>query len=229
MFKRSIVSRIPGFLGLPGDLQTLWNILGLSTVFSTVTGVLDYWLGTGQIGWAILIGFGVFAFATHGFNQIVNSYRSSTVFRHIMVRRHEPVDGEIQTNSGTMYLTIGTVLENTSSRQIFFKVQRASLSLQGRVNQEGALHSETAIIPPNSHKFLRHATITDLKTSERVDGNIQLEVLYGPTGDSLRYKFIYEGSPSLIQRWDGKQDAGGIPATILCAEKRADHEKLGWI
>ncbi len=220
-----IARNVLNLLGLPGDLQTFWISLGVSALWGTVIGALEYWHGSGQLAWAAVAATGAFGLSVWAIVGLLKLVQKISVFRMITVRRFEPMDGEIQTQTKTLYVTVGCVLENNSNRPLFYRVVRADLSIQGRINQDAKLDGLVAEIPQKSHRYLRLPTISGIDATKRAEGKVELQIEYGATAKRLRYRFDYEGAPSLIHRWDGVRIDGDLAVKILSSITKSEHHR----
>lgn len=241
---RWLVRTVLGALGLPGDLDTLFTMLGLSGGAAVVTAYIAHILGE-HGHWIIVAAVAVFTFTVMSIYYILLVKRQISVFGDLVMDQisvkgaaalgFEPPPPQKKNKPPPLapakkisHLTIECLLRNNSERTIFFKIRRESHSMEGKINTNTPTFDQVFVVPARLTAPLFLATLPEFEITppNAPKGYVDLEILYGPSEETLRYLFRYEGEMQLAVSHD--QKTGQIMLTMITAIKKYKHERLGW-
>lgn len=232
--RKSFRGRVWGYLSgattLWGLLPTTWQA-AITTAATGVTGYFSYqeW---GGVTWALLTSSAVFAMTSIGFwiwfgvTRLVSVFERLTVDQIAVVQAilHEEKDGRNKKRWLIKGLTLECHLRNHSPLTLYFKPKRIGHSMAGKTcSGSPKIMDQVSIVPPQTNQRILLATLPDIEIGDdQLIGHIDLEILYGPAKDDLRYLFLYESEPGMSVFINQKTGKGEIK--LSAPIKRHLHE-----
>jgi hypothetical protein len=124
--------------------------------------------------------------------------RHRGVFERLRYARTEPLFVHPNPDKGTVGVIFKCNLQNMSlSRSMYISLRRADAQLQGKVNSEPTLFQDVIIVPAFSEVAITTAAVPEIDVLKEIKGKLELEILYGPTPDDLRYILSYVIQPTI--------------------------------
>ncbi len=238
-----LLQNLLSLIGLPSDLDSFIKLLGLSAGISAMTGGLQYLSGGGW-AWTAMFAVAGFAFSSMATYYIILTKKMTSVFEQISLPEITIAEGGIAVDPPVAgkrgkpntpaklkkitHLALQCKLRNHSERALYFKLKRASHSMQGKTPEAGVVDNVN-LMPAKSDQGFVLATFPDIEITQDkkgIRGKIDLEILYGPNKESLRYLFKYEGEPQLGLHFDPSDKHATLKISTLV--KQYSHERLGW-
>jgi len=232
---RWFIRNFLNLIGVPGDLDTLASLLGISGASGIVTAYIANHLSE-DAHWTIVAGFGAAAFSMMLVYYILLTRRLTSVYEQVSMDEvaiiQANLDGMRRTKkkfdvseAKISHLTLRCTLRNHSERTIFYKLKRSHHSMSGKTPKNNVVAQNVCVIPSHGQQGFILATLPDIELSDSISGDIDLEILYGPNKDSLRYLFKYQGTPHLSV---AMADDGRAQMTINTLVQNYGHERLGF-
>jgi hypothetical protein len=219
--------RLLDLIGLPGDIQTLINILGLSGMIAAVNGYLAH---AAREDWylLILVALGTFAICMFIFNQAQIAYRKNAIFQGIAIGNLVPAHiGTKLSDNGD--LSLGTMfnIHNNSDRIIYLKAKRVDLVIQNKTNKPQKVEV-VVLVHPKTNALLNVKNIEGIDTNKNIEGYLETEILYGGKPDDLRYNMTYEASVLVqVEKFGDPEKKNEIAKLVILPNiKKVEHEKL---
>lgn len=204
--------------------STVWGLLpatwqtAATTALSAATAYLGY--QAGGLFYALLGGAAMFALGMAGAYYTILFNRQTSIFERLGLDRIAPIQAGI-TATGSKEapefsihgLTLEVQLQNHSERNVWIKIKRSHHSIAGQTN-EGPVSDLANIIPPHGDLKIVLETLPDIKIgTEQINGSIDMEILYGPDKDDLRYLFSYVSKPAMGVLIDTHTGVGQLSIT----------------
>lgn len=197
--------RFPGLWDLFSGGSTMWGLLptawqaSAAAALSAVTGFLGY--QTGGLFYAVLGAAAMFAMVMVAAYYAILLNRQTSVFERLAIEQIAPVQAALTGDWETKEFVIkGYTLEaqirNHSERSVWIQLRRAQHSMGGQTN-DAEISKLVSIIPPHGLQKMNLATLPDIKVIDPLTGTVDLEILYGPQADDLRYVFYYVNKPAI--------------------------------
>lgn len=234
---RAFMDRVSFAWTMWGLLPTTWQA-AMAAVFSAVVGYFGF--QTGGMFYALLGGISAFSIGMFGIFFAILVARQVGIFEKLAIREIgiSDVGADLKQNvlREVKNLTMNFVVQNNSSRNIYFRCRRATLSMMNQTNQAAEVSKNTHVVPAGQPQMLLFATILSIKpkiifgvTRETpLVGKIELEITYGPSSENMPYLFYYESTPSigtsLIQQPKGLPQ---VQFKVVAPITRYGHKKLG--
>jgi hypothetical protein len=229
-----------GLVGLPSDLDTLLQFLGVSAGIGILMGALQYSTGGGW-AWTAMFALAGFALGMMALYFIKLTSKLTSVFQQISIpvitiEEVGLVGAEAGKNGNPgkppnkiTHLALGGRVQNHSDQTVFMKFRRVAHSMAERTKTSTVSNNLTIIQGGADNPFVL-ATLPDIDLDfakpNPLIGRIEIEILYGPSPKSLRYLFTYDGLPQLgIQL---EPDKGQAQVKVHTSVKSIGHERLGW-
>lgn len=191
-----MLKRLFDFLSRGYDL---WVAVQLA--FPAAAGAMTAgWAAIAGEPWHLILfyGFGVLAFSSVFVWYALRAIREHTAFERLRVARTEPVLLHPNREAGVVSILLKHVVQNASDTQnLYIRLKRADVRLQGKANDVNVRDSEVTVIPPRGEQAIQASFVPDLNVKEIISGTTELEVLYGRDPKSLRYMMRYETDPAL--------------------------------
>jgi len=214
---------------------TLWGVLPSAwqgaaiTAVSAVTAFFGF--QSGGFFYAFLGAGAMFLFTTAGLYYAILLNRQTSIFQRLTVEPFGVVQAGIQGDKEKKQffirgLTLEGNLRSHSEREMWIKLERAYHSISN-ITAEGEISKMVSVIPPHGQLKFNLATLPDIPLpsdgSIGPTGSIDLEILYGPKRDDLRYVLYYVCKPAVGVHIDIEKGQGAISITFPIT--RHEHER----
>jgi len=216
--------------------STIWALLPSTwqTAITTGAGVVTAYFGfeAGGIFYALLGGAGMFLIATAGAYYAILLNRQVSIFERIGIDQITIVQaamigkGSQEKPDGFLIrgLTLEVHIKNHSERNIWTKIKREHHSIANQTT-ESPPYNVVNVIPAHGFLKILLATLPDISLgAERITGTVDLEILYGPDKDDLRYLFLYISKPALGIQIDTGSGSGQLNMAIPITKN--EHERV---
>jgi hypothetical protein len=225
MAKRKFWELVSGGSTIWGFLPSAWQSAIVSAV-SAMTAYLGFEYG--GLLFAMLSGGAMFAFGMAGAYYTILLNRQTSIFERFGVDQIAVIQASIVGNKEKQEFFIhGLTLEvhfmNYSERSIWMQVRRAHHSIGGQTT-DSEPSKLISIIPARGVQKLNLATLPDIKVIDPINGSIDLEILYGPAQDELKFLFYYVCKPAVGMLLDTQVGAGQL--TITFPITKHEHQRL---
>ena len=129
-----------------------------------------------------------------------------------------------QGNPTFTHLTLQAKLANKGQRRIFCKIVRAYVSVGNVTRQDANIRDEIILIYGNDDSLITFGTLHNVEiVDQRLEGRIDLEILYGPREDRLIYSLSYEGAPAFAMSNTGPN--GSPQLNTLTSNLKSEHKR----
>jgi hypothetical protein len=176
----------------------LWN--ALLWMFPPLGAAVTAWRAYVEMQpWHLIIFYstGVFAFCAFALYAVSRFTRENTLYERLRLQRSEPLFVEPNKTANTISIMFKCTLLNASDRVMYFRLKRASVILQDKANSKAETKEMVCVLPPRADQAFQIAAVPKVDIGQPIAGKMEVEVLYGPRSDHLRYAMTYETTPTI--------------------------------
>jgi hypothetical protein len=129
----------------------------------------------------------------------------------------------VDQDSNTISMMFKCILTNASeTKTIYLQVRRGQAFLQGKANPDPKLNAQVVALLPKTELSVQIAAVHNIDLGAAASGVMEVEVLYGPRRDKLKYLLSYETAP-VLTFGPVEEATQRIPITFVAPVRKYEH------
>ena len=194
----------------------LWLIPSAATIFTAAKAYMS------GLPWHLIMfyGSGVFAFVAASIYFLSERQIRSTVKGRIALIGFQVKQIYKVENSYGHVVVPQFNLKSHADKEIYFKIKRMDVSLDGKVNQEKFINPISFLMQPKSDQCVYASGIPNIELKEHILGKLDMEILYGSSKEYMPFLWEYRGTLELIMIPESDKQG---KSTSRCIDEYSDH------
>jgi len=197
-----------------------WVIFGF--LFPAAAAATTAWLARrSKEPWHLVLFYsaGAFAFAAVSITNLSTWTRENTIFGKLKPDSFMAMVVKVAGSKDELAANCSMELQNKSMRDVFYQLEEAELSLNGRTAAGNTIDRSILMIQAQSSVRISFATIRDIK-AEPMTGRLKLKIRYGGDKDALSYQFELEAEPQVSPALNDKGEPLAVMATFAIKDMK---------
>lgn len=189
-------------------LWRIWNVivrteetqsvlLWLFPPLSGIVAVVSACISNLPIYQIMFWGLGVAFFTIGILTNIIILHRQNTVRNKLSINSIALGEGPF-VRENNIGLRFTFKIKSHANRDIYFRIKRINLVIEGRTPTKYQIPEMVSILQARAEETVGGPFIDDIEKKPLLDGNLEMEIMYGPASDNLCFKWFYNGDIGIL-------------------------------